>query len=118
MSITTLTTEATEESTYAITASFTDENGNAVIPNADTVTWTLTDTEGTVINSREKEAVASASSIEIVLTGDDLSIQSGETSKTVKRRFLIEARFDSDLGSDLYLKDECEFAIRNLAYVS
>lgn len=105
--------EAIEESTLIINAAFKDEDGNA--EDVKTLTWTLTDKDGTIINTREQIAVVTPSSTEdIVLSGDDLSIVAGETAANVERRFLVEATYDSDLGDDLPLKDSCKFYIRNL----
>lgn len=105
--------EAIEESTLVINCAFKDEDGNA--EDVKTLTWTLTDKDGTVINEREQVSVVTPSSTEdIVLSGDDLAILSGETAANVERRFLVEATYDSDLGDDLPLKDSCKFYIRNL----
>ena len=49
----TLETHANEESTYKITAAFTDAAGDAVTP--DSVTYKLTNSVGTVINSKTAE---------------------------------------------------------------
>lgn len=112
-----ITTKATEESTYIITVSFTDEDGNAVTPNS--IVWTLTDLDGTVINSREDVSIGSpASSVDIVLSGDDLQVQSSESGrKYVSRLFTVEAVYDSNAGSDLSLKDDAVFDIDCLAVV-
>jgi hypothetical protein len=111
-----LTTHAKEKSTYIITAAFTDENGDAVAPT--TLTWTLTDEAGAVINSRENVAVAGpASSEDIVLSGDDLALQSGETTRGVWI-FTVEGTYDSDAGSDLPLNDEIRFIVDGLIAVS
>lgn len=110
---TNLTVNATERSTYVITAAFTDEDGAAVVPNA--ITWTLTDTIGTVINSRDGVAVAvPASSIDIVLSGADLAV-GGYNSPL--RIFTIEATYNSALGNDLPLTGAAQFSIEALAGV-
>jgi len=111
-----LTTHAKEKSTYIITASFTDEDDAAVAPK--TLTWTLTDDQGDVINGREDVEVSSPSSSEdIVLSGDDLALQSGETSRGV-RILTVEGTYDSDAGSDLPLNDEIRFIVDGLVAVS
>lgn len=114
MSLTILTTEAMEEGSYFITVNFYDEDDNAQVPNADTIYWTLTDTNGTVINDRDYEADASAASITIELEGDDLAIQTGETSPVVRRKVSVLWEYDSDLGNDKPAKAECVFPLRNL----
>lgn len=73
MAVTTLTTNATEESVYAITVSWLDEDGSPVTPSA--ATWTLVDSSGNVINSRSAVTISSLStSNTIVLSGDDLAV--------------------------------------------
>ncbi len=111
-----LTSLALEESTYVITASFTDEDGAAVVPNTATVTWTLTDLDGTVINLRSAVAVSSASTITIVLSGDDLSLLVSDDSGV--RKVLVQAQYDSSIGSDLPLNDEVQFTIDPLVAVT
>lgn len=119
MAITILDDEAIEKSTFGIQVDFTDENGDAVTPNPDTVEWTLTDDDGNVINKKEQVAVASAPSVTVTLKGDDLALSTSEQeSVSVYRRFVIEAEYDGDLGSNLPLKDECRFILRNLKYVT
>jgi len=114
MALTELTTEAMEEAAYAIYAAFTDENGDAVTPNANTIKWTLTTNNGTIINSRDYEAAASATSVTITLGGSDLAIQTGETAPVVRRRLTIMWEYNSDLGLGLKGKSEVIFPIRNL----
>jgi len=118
-----LTTTANEKSTAAITVSFTDENGDAVTPK--TANWTLTDLDGNVINGKEQEDISSLdTSVTVVLSGNDLQIGGSETLTTVNdvsflyRIFTVEATYDSDLGSDLPLKESCKFKLYNLEYVT
>ena len=100
---------AIEESTFIVTASFTDEDDAAVTPN--TVTWTLTDADGVVINSQLDGSVTPGTAVEIVLSGDDLALDAGRTSERV---LLIEGDYDSAAGSGLPLRDECRFDVTNL----
>lgn len=109
---TTLTTHAVEESTFIITASFTDEDGNAVTPS--TLKWTLTDDAGNVINSREDVSIAPASSVDIVLSGDDLALSGYGPAFRI---LTIEGTYSSDAGSDLPLKDSVKFVVDNLVAV-
>lgn len=102
---------ATEESTYVVTVAFRDESGASVIPTA--VTWTLTNEIGTVINSRDDVVATPASSINIVLTGDDLSV--GENG--VKRILVVSATYNSTYGTGLSLKAAATFDIENLVAV-
>jgi|APSaa5957512622_1039677.scaffolds.fasta_scaffold64907_3 hypothetical protein len=107
-----LAVTAVEESTYAVTAAFKDEDGTAITPQ--TILWTLTDKLGTVINLRENISVVPATSITIVLTGDDLA-----TSTVGRTRVItILATYNSDYGTLLKLKGAATFDIENLVAVS
>jgi hypothetical protein len=107
---------AIEEGTYALTATFTDEDGSEVTPNV--ITWTLTDLKGNVINARQDVAVGSpASSVTIVLKGDDLSLDTDEVGLG-QRVLTVEATYDSSLGSNLPLKDVAFFNVVDLKAVT
>jgi len=111
--------EFDEKSSGSVTVTFKARDGAAVPPTA--ITWTLTTSDGaTVINSREQIAVPSpAASIEILLSGDDLALLSTEQgNRAVVRRLTIEAVYDSDLGTDIPLRDDKLFTVRNLKYIS
>jgi hypothetical protein len=108
---TVLTTKAVEKSTYIVTASFTDEDGNAATPNA--LTWTLTDGSGNVVNERSDVVIAPSSSVEIVLQGDDLA-----TTLSSVRYLTLEGNYDSDAGSNLPIKDEVRITIEDLEAVT
>jgi len=112
----TLELHADEESTYLATAAFTDAAGDPVTPNANTIKWTLSDMEGTVINSRNNVVIASATSVDIVLSGDDLALQTGETG-TVKRLLTVVAVYDSTEGTDLPLNEETVFLLDPLVKI-
>jgi hypothetical protein len=108
-------TKAVEEGTYVITASFYDEDGNAVSP--DTMAWSLTDKDGTIINSREDVAISSPGTSEnIVLSGNDLAITDDGHSEQV-RYLVMEGTYTSALGT-LPLKDQCTFYITNIKKVT
>jgi hypothetical protein len=102
-----LTTAATDGGTYVITASFTDEAGDAVTPN--TLTWSLYDRRGAVINSRLDETLVAAASVTIVLSGDDLLHSDG-----AERYLIIEGDYDSSNGSGLPLRVEAHFFVQDL----
>ena len=107
---------ANEKGTCIITCAFTDDDGIAVTPK--TLKWTLVDNLGNVINEREQVEVSSLStSVDIVLSGDDLAATVSENTKYFKRFLVVEATYDSTSGSDLPLKDEALFHIKNLKYV-
>jgi len=107
-----LTTRAVEESTFIVTATFTDEDDDYVSPNS--LTWTLTDGDGNIVNSREDVVVSSPSTSEdFVLTGDDLVVAGSSV-----RILTLEADYNSDAGSGLKLKDQVQFFIHNLPAVT
>lgn len=108
----TLTKHARERSTYVVDVSFFDENNAAVIPTA--IYWTLTDGNAIVVNSRLVVSVTPAASVSILLSGADLAIGYGLLEKT--RKLLIEATYNSTLGSGLPLKEEITFEIDDFAY--
>ena len=108
---------ANEKGTVIITCAFTDEDSNAVAPSS--IKWTLVDSFGNIINSREQVSVSvPASSIEIILSGDDLQITTRDRNTEYADRYIvIEAIYDSDAGTDLPLKDQANFKIENLKYI-
>jgi len=90
-----------EDGTGVVNTQFYDEQGNAMTPN--TITWALTEVDGTVINGREQVSESAAQEVDILLTGDDL--QPGTLFVT------IWGEYDSDLGTDLPYKDWCSFKV-------
>jgi hypothetical protein len=110
-----LNLHAIEESVYAVTVAFLDDTSAAVTPSA--ATWTLTDTAGTVVNSRSAVAISPLStSATIVLSGNDLALSS--TLRGTTRVLLVEYTYTSSLGSNLPGKDEVVFVIDSLVGVS
>ena len=121
---TTLTEIAKEKSTYIITLTFQDEDGNAVVPAS--VSWSLTDDNNNIINGLSGQSETPASTVYVVLSGDDLQISSTETQlprvgnrNTVMRHLVVEATYDSvTYGSGLNLNDEAVFQLEDLKKVS
>ena len=100
---------AGEESSIAFGYSLTGLINEAVTP--DSFTWTLTDVDGVVINSRLDQAVTPASETFVLLKGDDL-----KNDRTSNERILtVKAIYDSELGGvpqlNLPLTDELHFDI-------
>lgn len=116
-----LSARATEESTYVVTAAFTDEAGTSVAPTS--ITWTWTNDEGTVINNRLNVVVAvPAASIDIVLSGADLALSAGEITRGV-RVMTVKAVYTSGTipapaGVGLTLNKSLVFVVEALALVS
>jgi hypothetical protein len=104
-----------ERSTIDFEVSFYDETGAAVTPNE--IEWTLTDDEGTVINSREDVSVTvPAATIHVTLSGDDCVILS-ETDSLMRLVHLIWF-YDSSLGSDFEGNEEIMFKIKNIRHAA
>lgn len=105
---------AYEESTYVVTATFTNEAGTSVVPIS--VKWSLLDTDGTIKNGRSQVSVATiATSVNIVLKGTDLTVITGDTGD---RLLLVEATYTSTYGTALPLKKEYAFNIGRLKGVT
>lgn len=108
---------APEEGTYILTAAFFDADDEAVTPKS--AEWTLTDEDGNIKNTREDIEIGSGdldTTVDIVLSGDDLAIGSNEQPPYY--RFLtVKAIYDAAEGSDLPLNDQCRFQIGNLVAV-
>ncbi len=99
---------AIERSSYFPIASFFDED--LATEDVKTLTWTLTDIFGNIINGRDAVVVAEPSSVEtIVLSDGDLAVF-GDDDR-LKRLITFEATYDSVLGSDAALKGVGEFTI-------
>ena len=111
-----ISTVAEEKGTISFYVAFTDEDGQGVTPNS--ITYTLTDADGTVINSLEDESVTPDEGVYITLSGDDLALQTGETARLVARHLLVEAVVDTNRGSNLPIKREAHFVIENLTAVT
>ena len=104
-----LDSKAIERGTFAVTMSFTDDEGIAVSPT--TLTWTLTDLNGTIINDRKDVVVAAPSSEEtITLQGDDLVISDRSAPERI---LLVKGTYTSGLGVDLPLRDSVIFVIED-----
>lgn len=106
--LTRLSTLVNDRSTCVIRAEFTNEDGEAVVP--DSLAWSLRDGSGNVVNERDGVIVEDlAASIDIVLSGDDLDFDADGPV----RFFTIAATYSSHLGSNLPLTGEAKFKISN-----
>lgn len=111
-----LTTLAVERSAFIISAAFTNEDGEAMTP--ESLSWTLTDQKGNVINDREDVVVATpASSVAIVLSGDDLALQEGEAWRASRLVTLTGTYLSAVTGGVLPFADSVSFAIEDLTVV-
>jgi len=109
----TLETQAPEEGSYVIALTFKDEAGTALVPA--TLTWTLTDDAGTVINSRTAVSTTPAATTNLVLYGNDLTV-----TDTKKRRRIVtlNGTYNSTYGTGLPLTEEIRFSIRDMKKVT
>ena len=107
---------AIESSSYLIGLTVYDELGQEVTPK--TGTWSLTDSGGAVINSRDGIAISPlAAAMYVLLSGADLALSVGFTGRSENRYFLFEGTYDSIYGNDNPLKDELIFPVVNLAKI-
>lgn len=114
---TVLSVHPNEQGTLILEYTFKDEDDVPSTPNTG-LTWSLykrVNKVATVVNSRLAVPIASASTVTIVLSGDDLALTAGE-SKT--RYVLFSGAYNSSLGSNLPIRDEVAFSIRDLVGVS
>ncbi len=109
---------AAEKGVLIVDLTVRDEDGDLVTPT--TLTWTLTDSLGVVVNSRSAVSLTPASTASIVLQGDDLALSDSYYDTT--RRLLIEGTYSSTIDgtsyTDLPLKQEFSFDIADLVGVS
>ena len=103
-----------EESTGLFTLNFFDEANNPITP--DEVKWTLTDTDGNVINSRVDQVATPGNPTYILLSGADLALQSDTDDGN--RVLTIKAKYTSARGTGLPLNEEITFRIRKYLNVS
>ena len=91
---------AKEEASIFVTAVFKDKDGDVITPTS--ITWTLKDEEGNIINSREDEVVTPpASSVTILLKGDDLPCV-GSLERLI---IYFNAEYTDDVTSNVPIKN-------------
>ena len=102
------TLKATEESTYIVIFTFKDEDGAAMTPN--TCLESLTDLDGTIINSIDARVNTPASVLSIVYSGDDLTLSEGVGRKRIST---VLGTYTSSYGVNLPYVETAEFEIVN-----
>jgi len=105
-----LTCLAEKDNAIIVTIAFEDEDGNAVTPE-DPCTWTWSHPDGTVINGRTGVAIVEATSVDIMLTGDDLAARGANDDGF--RYLLIEGQYISggetfDLDRTIIVVIDCQ----------
>ena len=112
-----LVEQASEEGTYIVNVEVYDDSVPASLIVPVTLSWTLSDNNGNVVNSLEDVAVvAPTNSNYVVLSGDDLQILDNGAKET--RIFSVKGTYDSqDFGNDLPFTGSARFEIRNLKVI-
>jgi hypothetical protein len=109
----TLTTKADEASTYVVRATYYDDNNSAVTPTS--VTWTLTDGDGNVVNSRQDISIVAPSTYnDIVLGATDLRCHS---TKDETRNLIVEYIYTSTTGAGLPGTAQVSFIVQKIQKV-
>jgi len=108
-----ITITPAENGTAKVTATFTDEANNPVTPI--NIRWSLSDNQGTIINSRHNVSVTPASTTTWLLSGADLAIANVNKRD---RLLTILAHYNSTLGSNLPLNVQVSFTIEKFAVSS
>ena len=102
MATDTLSTTLDEGSGGVITVgSFTDQDGNTVSPsNITSLTWTLSDANGNIINSRKDVALTPAASVEIGLVAAETTAGSGDNVSAgyFTRYLLVKYTYDTTIN--------------------
>ena len=113
-----LSEKAVEGSTFTIRAEFNevmpDGTKTPVVPNAPLI-WTLSDKDGSIVNSRSSVPITPAASVDIVLSGADLVLT---TDRPVRRYVTVIGTYNGVAGNDLPIIDEVSFQISNLVGMS
>jgi hypothetical protein len=108
---------AKEKGTYIVDVSALDAAFDEVVP--DSLAWTLTTVDGTVINGRKAVSATPSTTTSITLSGDDLKILDDEKHREqVYRYVLTEIVYDSDEGDNLPAKEVVRFPLDNLTYLT
>ena len=110
----TMASKAVEEASYIVAiGAFYDDDGTAIAPA--TFTWSLTDQDDAVVNSRTDVSVTVATAIDIVLSGNDLALPN---EAKPWRYVTLEYTYNSDAGTGLPGKQLVSFEIMPLAVVT
>jgi len=108
-----LTTSANERSTLVVTPTFVDSDGVEITPTS--LTWSLLDSSGNVINSRSDVVVASLSGdIDIYLFGPDLIILPGEISTHTERHLVLKATWLENGSIEYPIVQEFIFFVKRI----
>lgn len=92
-------------STKVVAVSFFDEALAAMTPTS--VTWSLYDEDGAIVNNRSDVVAIPATTVNIVLSGNDVVF----VSPTSQRILVVEAVYTGVYGVGLPLKDYFKFTV-------
>ena len=102
-----------EEGTFKIDGVLYDSTSAVMAPYS--LEWILTNNNQTVVNTG---ALTPAGSYQIVLTGNDLSVDSGDLAAKSERHLILSGQYTSSYGSNLKLKALLTFDILNLKFIT
>lgn len=94
-----------------VTASFTDRNGDAVTP--DSVTWSLCDGNGSIINEREDESVTPDEEVTFLVSGDDFPWVGSYPAEIYFLYLLVKSVYDEVDEDDVPQNQEQRIAVTN-----
>ena len=108
---------ASDQSSYVVQIDFTDESDDPTTPTA--ATWSLTDGDGDIVNSRDTVTISSLdSTVYVALSGDDLDYDESGGREENLRCFVVEGTYNSSLtAGTLPLKKAFKFMISDLPQV-
>ena len=105
-----LNTKAVRGSSFVINMIPKDEDGTAITP--DSLEYTLTDPDGNVINSLSGISLTPSTSIDLMLSGDDLEFESAEEGAyEVIRIITVTGVYDSAVELNVPLIDSATFYV-------
>jgi hypothetical protein len=107
--------DARDRSVYFVDIELFDEDKGPLTPTS--ISWSLTDGSGSVVNSRENVAVIPSYAFTIALFGDDLV--AGTNSNSRRRYLTIEAVYESvAAGGPVPLNKEFYFDVKNIRKIA
>lgn len=108
-----LSDKAVEGSSFTIRATFNeivDGVKSPIVPNSG-LKWSLSEKDGTPVNGKTDQPLTPASTVDIVLTGNDLAVPGNYP----KRLYVtVEGTYNGVAGNNLPIIDEASFQVFNL----
>lgn len=105
MAVLTLSPASINQNTYIIDGEVKNQDGDPQVPSS--LSWTLTDLDGNIINNREEVTIVASDTFHIVLYGDDLNIEDSYT-----RVITVDGEYDSiEYGNNLPVRVQAQFNI-------